>query len=90
MVKEEYLAWLEREYPDLVPRYLQMYANRAYAKPGERETVSKRVSALIRDAGGLRTIGDTHPRYHRRRPMGPPPGKPGTASEPPEQLSILG
>jgi DNA repair photolyase len=88
VVKEEYLAWLEREYPDLLPKYLQMYASRAYARPAERQTVSKRVSALVREAGGLRTIGETHPRYHRRRPMGPPPG--GPVPEPPEQLSILG
>ena len=53
--REWYLAWLEREHPDLVPRYREMYGTGSYA--------DKRLPRLARGAGGplLRKYGLERP-----------------------------
>jgi len=53
-VREVYMEWLENEYPDLVPRYQQMYRKSAYASAHEKDELSKAVRDLIERAGGLR------------------------------------
>ncbi len=52
-VREEFMPWLEEQYPDLVPRYRQMYA-KAYASADERKALGARVSGIVRALGGTR------------------------------------
>ncbi len=51
-VREEFLPWLAREYPDLVERYRELYP-RAYASAGARKELGRRVSSIVRALGGL-------------------------------------
>ena len=53
-VKEVYLEWLTNEYPDLVPRYEEMYARSAYASSRDKDELSKVVRDLVANAGGIR------------------------------------
>src|SRR5437763_7578768 len=50
-VKEEYMPWLERTRPDLVPRYEKLYP-RAYAPKEEQRRLSRLVYGLVRKYGG--------------------------------------
>jgi DNA repair photolyase len=75
--REWFLAWLERERPDLVPAYERLYRRGAYVDPAYRRSLSERVGPLLRRHGlasGVPTI----------RPATPPPPEPGG-----EQLSLL-
>jgi DNA repair photolyase len=45
-VKEEYMGWLEGNYPELVPRYMSMYDRRSYALQSDRDALSKKVEAI--------------------------------------------
>ena len=56
-VKEVFMSWLSAARPDLVPRYEDLYGDRAYAPPAER----KRISRLVRA-----TNRSSDPRYSRR------------------------
>lgn len=47
-VKEVYMAWLEANYPDLVPRYMSMYEGKAYASKSDRAALSNQVKEMIR------------------------------------------
>jgi hypothetical protein len=47
------MAWLAREYPDLVPRYEQMY-RKAYASSAEQRRISDLVEDAVEAAGGLK------------------------------------
>ncbi|MGH3974726.1 MAG: intein-containing Rv2578c family radical SAM protein, partial [Pseudonocardiaceae bacterium] len=49
--REWYLAWLEREYPELVPRYRDLYGDGAYASKAYQRSVSARVATLARRCG---------------------------------------
>ena len=51
-VREEFMPWLSREYPDLVPRYHELYP-RAYASTAARKELGRRVSSIVRAMGGL-------------------------------------
>jgi len=55
-VKEVFMSWLSAARPDLVPRYEQLYADRAYAPSAEKNRLAK----LVRP---FRTNAD--PRYRR-------------------------
>ncbi|MGH2922403.1 MAG: radical SAM protein [Solirubrobacterales bacterium] len=57
-VKEVFMSWLSAARPDLVPRYEQLYADRAYAPSAEK----KRLAKLVRPS---RTSAD--PRYRSSR-----------------------
>jgi hypothetical protein len=52
------MAWLGREHPELVPRYQQLYARRAYVPAEYRSWLAARVAQLLprhgldRQAGG--------------------------------------
>ncbi len=81
-VREEFLPWLQREYPDLVPRYAAMYP-RSYASGGARGELSARVTSLIRAMGGLRPSVEPEP-FWRGEPSA------GRRDEPPEQLTLVG
>jgi DNA repair photolyase len=56
-VKEVFMSWLSAARPDLVPRYDELYQDRAYAPPAER----KRIGSLVRTP----TLSHD-PRYSRR------------------------
>ena len=51
-VREEFMPWLAEHYPELVPRYEEMY-RKPYGLPADRDALSRRVGDLIRDLGGL-------------------------------------
>ena len=79
-VKEVYMEWLEQTYPDLVPRYKEMYRG-AYASKADQRSLGITVRRIIESAGGLRPLVKArgpwrHPRAKRR-------------VEPTEQLSLL-
>ncbi|OUE21045.1 Radical SAM superfamily protein [Clavibacter michiganensis] len=50
-VKEWYLEWLERERPELVGRYLDLYARGAYAPQAYRTWLRSRMDPLVRRHG---------------------------------------
>jgi DNA repair photolyase len=52
-VREEFLPWLEREFPDLVPRYEQLYRN-TYGTQAVRAALGRQVASAVRSAGGVR------------------------------------
>jgi DNA repair photolyase len=81
-VREEFLPWLEREYPELVPRYRALYA-RPYAPNGARRELSGRVTSLIRAMGGLRPAVAAEPFWRGEQ-------HPEPREEPPEQLTLVG
>ena len=66
IVKDVYLEWLGQNYPDLMPRYEEMYERSAYARPGDRKALSARFNEV------LEATGRPRPRPRRRRP---PPSK---------------
>jgi DNA repair photolyase len=66
IVRDVYLEWLGDHYPDLMPRYQEMYARSAYARPGDRKALKQRFDDV------LATTGRPRPRPRRRRP---PPSK---------------
>ena len=68
-VREEFLPWLERHHPELIPRYLELYPG-AYASKPEREGLGRRVDAIVRAARRRwpeRPIGEVPetPRFRR-------------------------
>jgi DNA repair photolyase len=50
-VKPWYMAWLERDHPELVPRYEELYRGGAYAPRQYRQWLAGRVRPLIRKHG---------------------------------------
>jgi DNA repair photolyase len=64
-VREEFLPWLEKEHPDLVERYLQMY-RQPYGPKAMRESLGRQVTALVADAGGVRRGVEPARRFFRR------------------------
>ena len=62
IVKDVYLEWLQENYPELMPRYEEMYARSAYARPGDKKALSARFNEVL-DA-----TGRPKPRPRRRRP----------------------
>jgi DNA repair photolyase len=55
--REWYLAWLEREHPELMPRYRDLYGGGAYAPKAYQRGISARVAQLAHRYG----IGSTSP-----------------------------
>jgi len=70
-VKEEYMPWLERTRPDLMPMYERLYP-RAYAPKEEQRKLSRLVYGLIREHGGRAVeptdMRDTPPPPRKRPP----------------------
>ena len=85
-VREEYMSWLADQYPDLVPRYEEMYRANAYASPRERKDTGRRVGELVREAGGIRPRPGIAARFHRQRDD-EQAGRAG--DDPGKQLSLL-
>jgi DNA repair photolyase len=59
--REWYLAWLEREHPELLPRYRDLYGDSAYAPKAYQRSISDRVAALA----GRYGLGAAPPRTTR-------------------------
>jgi len=49
--KEWFLAWLDREHPELSGRYRQLYARGAYAPKEYRAWLGKRIAPLLAKHG---------------------------------------
>ena len=69
--KEWYFEWLEREHPELVPRYREMYATSSYAPKGYRQWLAKKISPIIDDYGLERGRADPSTGSRRFRPEKP-------------------
>ena len=57
--REWFMAWLSREHPELVPRYQQLYARRAYVPAEYRTWLAQRVAPLLTRHGLDRQSGGT-------------------------------
>jgi DNA repair photolyase len=84
-VKEEFLPWLEAEYPELVAGYRRLYRGSNAPKP-VREEIAGRVRAEKRRHPAF--ASPTTAATARRLPDPPPGGSPPEASEPATQLSL--
>jgi DNA repair photolyase len=71
--REWFMAWLSRAHPELVPRYEQLYARRAYVPAEYRTWLAQRVAPLLAKHGLGRQKGGA------ARQIDPPPatGVPG-------------
>ena len=85
VVREEYMGWLANEYPGLVRRYEEMYADGAYGPKAERNALQQRIRGLVAAAGGLRL--ETKPPERNRRWTGHPDRTPKRPTE--QQLTLL-
>jgi DNA repair photolyase len=50
-VKEWYFSWLERDHPELLPRYRELYARGSYAPTEYRKWLGARIQPLMRAHG---------------------------------------
>jgi len=65
-VREEFMPWLQEAYPDLVPRYEEMYT-RAYGPAADRKALGSRVAGIVRALGGLRpSEASANERFRRK------------------------
>jgi DNA repair photolyase len=79
--REWYAQWLEREHPELVPRYREIYGQGSYAGGRYRRLLAARVGPLLRRYG----FGSRENEAGRRVPE---PREPDVAQEP-EQMKLL-
>lgn len=79
--REWFLRWMEREHPELIERYAQLYRRGAYVDPAYRRALAQRVAPLLRRHGLDRRPNGT------RRVV--PPEEIGPAVLTGEQLSLL-
>ncbi|WP_025777129.1 Rv2578c family radical SAM protein [Brevibacterium sp. VCM10] len=88
--REWFFEWLERERPDLLPRYRTMYARSSYASKEYRRWLGERINPLI-DHYGLRgRSDDDYPatsRMRGRRDSSRTMQKTGAAAAPTQQLA---
>ncbi|HWO70943.1 MAG TPA: Rv2578c family radical SAM protein [Actinomycetota bacterium] len=82
-VRELFLPWLERNYPDLVPRYEELYRTSAYGPAAARRDLARRVRGLVRALGGLPpSPGAAGARWARGAgPSADPAGRPAAAGD---------
>ncbi|MEO3870949.1 Rv2578c family radical SAM protein [Nonomuraea sp. B12E4] len=78
--REWWLAWLAREHPRLVPRYLELYGRGAYAP----KSYQRRITGQVRELAERHGVGRATPAMARRLP---PRRDPRPAQ--PEQLRLL-
>jgi DNA repair photolyase len=57
-VKQWYFSWLEREHPELLPKYRAMYSSGAYAPKEYRTWLAARIRPLVRAHGLERARAD--------------------------------
>jgi len=72
-VREEFLPWLERAYPELVARYEALYRT-PYGPPAARKELGDRVHVLVDAAGGIRRPARPE-RWSRPPTPSPAPGE---------------
>ena len=82
-VKEEYMGWLEQNYPDLVARYMSMYGRRSYAREHDRKALSEMVDAIKKATP--RPEPSQHSTWSRWRA----PDKPAPSRSRSEQLTLM-
>ncbi|CAN5706510.1 Rv2578c family radical SAM protein [soil metagenome] len=80
VVREEYMGWLQEQFPELVVDYEQLYRRSAYGPKEERNKLSRTVGTML-DEAGFKTRG-----VRRLRPRPSSPEGPGRESE---QLTLL-
>jgi hypothetical protein len=85
-VKEEFMPWLQREFPDLVERYERMY-RKPYGPSSDRKELARRVSSISRALGGLGPDPAGPSSRFSRRGSGPTKGDPVPGE--PKQLTIV-
>jgi DNA repair photolyase len=78
-VREEFMPWLAEQYPDLVPRYEEMY-QRPYGPAPDRDALGRTVDGIVRELGGIRTASPRPVRWRGTR---------GPERSGPEQLTLL-
>jgi DNA repair photolyase len=74
--REWYFAWLQREHPELVPRYRELYGRGAYAPKAYQRSISVRVAELTRRYG----VGAASPGEADRGPVRPTAARVGPTS----------
>jgi DNA repair photolyase len=84
-VREGFMEWLRDSYPELVPRYQEMYRASAYASAADRRETAGVVGTIMRAAGGLRPRPGVAARSHRGLTGGPR----ATPRRKPSQLRLL-
>jgi DNA repair photolyase len=77
--REWWMRWLDRERPDLVPRYRELYGDRAYAPKEYQERIAKTVRRMARKHGVGDRTGAQARRIRTRHEPAPQP----------EQLPLL-
>ena len=70
--REWYLRWLQERHPDLIPKYQELYRDRAYAPKAYQNEVAEKVRRLARRYG----VGRASARRARRLPDVPPVPEP--------------
>jgi DNA repair photolyase len=68
VVREEYMAWLQREYSDLVTTYESMYARGSYAPKEARASLGRTVAQIEREERRRLGITERQARTHRTAP----------------------
>jgi DNA repair photolyase len=66
VVRDVYMGWLQETYPDLVPRYNEMYA-KAYGPTSARNSLGKMVSSIVSKRGGPKGHSALRERARERR-----------------------
>ncbi|WP_152347813.1 Rv2578c family radical SAM protein [Brevibacterium sp. CFH 10365] len=88
--REWFFEWLEREHPELLPRYRRMYARSSYASKEYRRWLGERINPLI-DGYGLRGRNDDdYPatsRLRGRRNPSRTPQQTGSQAAPAQQFA---
>jgi hypothetical protein len=59
------MAWLAEQYPDLLPRYEQMYAHSAYGPKADRNALGRTVAKIVDGAGGIKPRAHIAARFSR-------------------------
>ena len=85
--KRWFTAWLERERPDLVKRYAELYGAGTYAPKSYTAALAARVAPLLRQHGLAGPGGSTPARPHP--PLVRPVATPGAAEPVEEQLRLM-
>ncbi len=80
-VKEWYFEWLERDHPELLPRYREMYGSKTYAPKAYREWLAERIRPLIRDHGLRRGTAAPATGAVRSSALDAPRGRPSWATQ---------
>ncbi|GAA1941003.1 Rv2578c family radical SAM protein [Brevibacterium antiquum] len=91
--REWFFTWLEREHPDLLPRYRRMYAKSSYASKEYRAWLSRRINPLI-DKYDMRGSADDDCPKTKRGDLTRAPAKPSATAQtasltPPPQEALF-